>query len=301
MPEQQLAGDAQATRPTARSGRGCARRRRAAAGQGSSFHRQRGRYRPPARSGCKAEFANTDKRAVARPVRQRQCDALRAEGRDRGAARARCRPARTGSTCSSSRPTRSSCATVKVARAEGDDAVVASGLKPGERSSPTASCGSPRARASASAGRRGSREHRRALRPPPGDDHAGHDRHPGLRHLRLPPAAGERAAERRFPDHPGSAPSCPGASPETMASAVATPLEKQFSTIAGIDSMTSTSSVRARRRSRCSSRSTATSTPPRRTCSRRSPSARQLPPTCRRRRRFRKVNPADFADPATWP
>ncbi|MEW6076738.1 MAG: efflux RND transporter permease subunit [Thermodesulfobacteriota bacterium] len=35
----------------------------------------------------------------------------------------------------------------------------------------------------------------------------------------------------------------PGASPETMASAVATPLEKQFSTIAGIDSMTSTSVI----------------------------------------------------------
>ncbi|HET7261040.1 MAG TPA: efflux RND transporter permease subunit [Casimicrobiaceae bacterium] len=34
----------------------------------------------------------------------------------------------------------------------------------------------------------------------------------------------------------------PGASPDTMASAVATPLEKQFSTIAGVDSMTSTSS-----------------------------------------------------------
>jgi hydrophobic/amphiphilic exporter-1 (mainly G- bacteria), HAE1 family len=34
----------------------------------------------------------------------------------------------------------------------------------------------------------------------------------------------------------------PGASPETMASAVATPLEKQFSTIAGVDSMTSVSS-----------------------------------------------------------
>ena len=33
----------------------------------------------------------------------------------------------------------------------------------------------------------------------------------------------------------------PGASPDTMASAVATPLEKQFSTIAGIDSMTSVS------------------------------------------------------------
>src|SRR5581483_3554150 len=35
----------------------------------------------------------------------------------------------------------------------------------------------------------------------------------------------------------------PGASPETMASAVATPLEKQFSTIAGLEQMTSTSSL----------------------------------------------------------
>ena len=33
----------------------------------------------------------------------------------------------------------------------------------------------------------------------------------------------------------------PGASPETMASSIATPLEKEFSTIAGLDSMTSTS------------------------------------------------------------
>src|SRR5829696_7950670 len=37
--------------------------------------------------------------------------------------------------------------------------------------------------------------------------------------------------------------SLPGASPETMASSVATPLEQQFSSIAGIDSMTSTSSL----------------------------------------------------------
>src|SRR6202795_3033310 len=35
----------------------------------------------------------------------------------------------------------------------------------------------------------------------------------------------------------------PGASPDTMASAVATPLEKQLSTIAGIDSMSSSSSL----------------------------------------------------------
>ena len=37
----------------------------------------------------------------------------------------------------------------------------------------------------------------------------------------------------------------PGASPETMASAVATPLEKQFTTIAGIDNMVSSSSLGA--------------------------------------------------------
>ncbi|HEX3866874.1 MAG TPA: efflux RND transporter permease subunit, partial [Gemmatimonadaceae bacterium] len=37
----------------------------------------------------------------------------------------------------------------------------------------------------------------------------------------------------------------PGASPQTMAAAVATPLEKQFSTIAGIDNMSSTSSLGA--------------------------------------------------------
>ena len=37
--------------------------------------------------------------------------------------------------------------------------------------------------------------------------------------------------------------SLPGASPETMAASVATPLERQFSTIAGVDSMTSVSAL----------------------------------------------------------
>src|SRR5208283_5550208 len=36
--------------------------------------------------------------------------------------------------------------------------------------------------------------------------------------------------------------SLPGANPETVASAIATPLEKQFSTIAGVDNMSSVSS-----------------------------------------------------------
>ncbi len=37
----------------------------------------------------------------------------------------------------------------------------------------------------------------------------------------------------------------PGASPDTMAASVATPLENQFSTIAGIESMTSINSLGA--------------------------------------------------------
>src|SRR2546425_4022786 len=37
--------------------------------------------------------------------------------------------------------------------------------------------------------------------------------------------------------------SLPGANPETMASSVATPLERQFTTIAGLDAMTSTSGL----------------------------------------------------------
>ena len=86
---------------------------------------------------------------------------------------------------------------------------------------------------------------------------------------------------------------CPGASPETMAATVATPLEKQFSTIAGIDNMTSTSSlgqtqivdpVHARPR---------TSTRRRRTCRRRSRRRCAtlpqgiIPPS------YQKTNPAD--------
>src|SRR5580692_4669884 len=46
-------------------------------------------------------------------------------------------------------------------------------------------------------------------------------------------------------DYPsiGVSASLPGANPDTMAAAVATPLEKEFSTIAGIDSMTSSSEL----------------------------------------------------------
>ena len=58
----------------------------------------------------------------------------------------------------------------------------------------------------------------------------------------------------------------PGASPETMAASVAAPIERQLSTIAGISSMTSSSSLGHRRRSPSSSTSAAISTAPRSTC-----------------------------------
>ena len=86
----------------------------------------------------------------------------------------------------------------------------------------------------------------------------------------------------------------PGASPETMASAVATPLERQFTTIAGIDSMTSVSSqgitaitiqfsldrdIDAAAQDVQSAMTTA---------------QKLLPPTMTTPPSFRKVNPADF-------
>jgi len=70
----------------------------------------------------------------------------------------------------------------------------------------------------------------------------------------------------------------PGASPATMASAVATPLERQFGRIAGITEMTSVSFL-APPRSRSSSTWPATSTAPRGTSSRPSP---PRPASCRR-------------------
>ena len=85
----------------------------------------------------------------------------------------------------------------------------------------------------------------------------------------------------------------PGADPETMATSVTTPLERQFGRIAGVTEMTSTSACR-RPASRCNSISAATSTAPRATCRRRStPRASTLPVTLRTNPTYRKVNPAD--------
>jgi AcrB/AcrD/AcrF family len=71
--------------------------------------------------------------------------------------------------------------------------------------------------------------------------------------------------------------SYPGASPETMASSVAQPLERQFAQIPDLSEMTSSSAL-GRRKSHCNSAFTAISTPPPMTCRRRST---LLPDNCR--------------------
>ena len=86
----------------------------------------------------------------------------------------------------------------------------------------------------------------------------------------------------------------PGASPETMASAVATPLERRFGRIAGLTEMTSVSSARRRRRSPCSSTSIATSTGAARDVQAAINAAGgELPANLPTRPNYRKVNPAD--------
>ncbi len=88
--------------------------------------------------------------------------------------------------------------------------------------------------------------------------------------------------------------SLPGANPETMASAVATPLEKEFATISGVDSMSSTSGLGATRitlqfaldRNIDAAAQDVQSAISRAT--RRLPSEMPSPPS------FRKVNPADM-------
>ena len=94
----------------------------------------------------------------------------------------------------------------------------------------------------AACGRRSAHEHLRAVHPAAGRDVAADDRRRAGRRHRLRRAAGVAAAAGGFPDHPGER-GLPGASPETMASSVATPLERQFGRIAGITEMTSTSSL----------------------------------------------------------
>ena len=87
----------------------------------------------------------------------------------------------------------------------------------------------------------------------------------------------------------------PGANPETMASTVATPLEKQFTTIAGLDSMTSTSSLGRTQITLQFSLNRDINSAALDVQSAIAAAANQLPPNMPFPPTFRKVNPADQA------
>src|SRR3989449_4362342 len=87
--------------------------------------------------------------------------------------------------------------------------------------------------------------------------------------------------------------SLPGASPSPMASSVATPLEKQFSTIAGVDSMTSVSALGLSQVTIQFSLERNIDAAAQDVQSAISKASRQLPPGMPTPPTFNKVNPAD--------
>ncbi len=89
--------------------------------------------------------------------------------------------------------------------------------------------------------------------------------------------------------------SLPGASPETMASAVALPLEKEFSLIAGIDNMTSSSTLGSMQITLQFALERNIDAAAQDVQSAIARAAKQLPPTMTVPPSFRKVNPADAA------
>jgi HAE1 family hydrophobic/amphiphilic exporter-1 len=86
----------------------------------------------------------------------------------------------------------------------------------------------------------------------------------------------------------------PGASPETMASAVAIPLERQFSTIAGLDSMNSTNTQGITRITLQFSLNRSIDAAAQDVQAMIGKAARQLPPDMPNPPSYQKVNPADF-------
>jgi HAE1 family hydrophobic/amphiphilic exporter-1 len=86
----------------------------------------------------------------------------------------------------------------------------------------------------------------------------------------------------------------PGASPETMASAVAVPLERQFSTIAGLDSMNSTNTLGTTRITLQFSLNRNIDAAAQDVQAMIGKAARQLPPDMPNPPSYQKINPADF-------
>ncbi len=111
----------------------------------------------------------------------------------------------------------------------------------------------------------------------------------GMAYLRLPVSD---LPNVDFPTISVSA-SLPGASPETMAAAVATPLEREFSTIQGIDSMSSTSALGSTSITIQFSLDRSIDDAALDVQSAIAATARRLPPEMPSPPSFRKVNPAD--------
>ncbi|TYQ25505.1 efflux RND transporter permease subunit [Pseudanabaena sp. UWO310] len=86
----------------------------------------------------------------------------------------------------------------------------------------------------------------------------------------------------------------PGASPETMASSVATPLERQFSSIAGLDSMTSSSAIGSTQITLQFSLNRQIDGAAADVQAAITKAAKQLPPTLPSPPQYSKVNPADL-------
>ncbi len=119
--------------------------------------------------------------------------------------------------------------------------------------------------------------------------------------LCLPAAAGQRPADHRLSRPSRSRPACPAPTRRPWPRPWPLPLERQFSTIAGLDSMTSTNGQGSIRSSPSSSPWRATSTRPPRTCRRPSP---RRPASCRRTcrprpRTRRSTRPTSRS--STWP
>ncbi len=140
-----------------------------------------------------------------------------------------------------------------------------------------------------------SHEHLRALHPPAGHDHARHGR-ASCSSASWPTGCCRSATCRTWTSRPSRSSAVAARAParRRWPRRWRRRSRRQFSTIAGIDSMTSSSSLGHAPRSRSSSPSTATSTPPPRTCRRPSPApAGSCRRTCRTPPSYQKVNPAD--------
>ena len=134
----------------------------------------------------------------------------------------------------------------------------------------------------------------RALRPPP-DRHGAADGRRGAGRHRARSSCCRCRRCRRSTSRPSRCSAqLPGASPETMATSVATPLERRLGTIAGVTEMTSSSGNRLDPRSACSSTSNRTSTRAAREVQAAINAARvDLPATLRSNPTYRKANPSD--------